>query len=77
MQCPLEIGSAERTGWGMGGWVHPKGADSTTVSGLHFGWLWVGHCCPPMHKEVEKLVLCMVTISEREAFSQSGRAVVG
>ena len=36
-QCPLEIGSAqtERVGQGeVGGWVHPKGANSMTVSGL-------------------------------------------
>ena len=33
------------------------------------GWLWVGHCCPPMHEWVEKTVLlpCMAPISSGEA----------
>jgi len=26
------------------------------------GWLWVGHCCPPMHKRVEKTVLSPCTV---------------
>ena len=36
----------------------------------HLGWLWVGHCCPPTHKWVEKTVLtpCTAPISGREAF---------
>ena len=24
----------------------------------YLGWLWVGHCCPPMHEQVEKTVPC-------------------
>ena len=34
------------------------------------GWLWVGHCSPPMHEQVEKTVLspCTVPISGGEAF---------
>jgi len=37
---------------------------------LETPWLWVDHCCPPMHKRVEKtvLLLCMAPISSGEAF---------
>jgi len=64
----------QKAGIGGGGWVHPKGADSMTISEFCFkclGWLWVGHCCPPpMHKWVEKTVLspCTAPISSGEAF---------
>ena len=55
--------------------MHPKGADSMAISGLHFrnalvAWLWVGHCYPLMHERVGKIVLspCTVPISGGEAF---------
>ena len=37
---------------------------------IHLGWLWLGHCCPPVHEQVEKTVLlpCMAPISNGEAF---------
>jgi len=63
---------------GGGGWVHLKGADSMAISGLcfknTFGWLWVDHCSPPMHKWVEKTFLfpCMAPIFGREFFIPVG-----
>jgi len=33
---------SRKSGIGGGGWVHPKGADSMTVSGLRFGNALVG-----------------------------------
>ena len=55
--------------------MHPKGADSMAVSGLRIenalvGSEWAMHCCPPMHKRVEKTVLlpCTAPISDGEAF---------
>ena len=51
--------SAERAGQGE-------------VGGCIRGWLWVGHCCPPMHEQIGKAVLstCTVPISCREALFQ-------
>ena len=55
--------------------MHPKGADSMAVSGLHFEDASVGSECPtavlaPMCKWVEKTVLlpCTAPISDGEAF---------
>jgi len=54
LQWPLEIGSAsaERAGWGR--WVGaPNGCRQHgrlwAPLWKRLGWLWVGHCCPPMH----------------------------
>ena len=54
--------------------VHPKGADNMAVSGLSLrkdlDWLWVGHFCPPMHKQ-GVLSPCTASIPDREAFFHS------
>jgi len=58
-----------------GGWVHPKGTCRQhghlwAPLWKHLGWLCAGHCCPPMHKQVEKTVLspCTAPISSGEVF---------
>jgi len=66
---------SRKGGIGGGGWVHPKGADSITISGLRFENAlvdseWATAVLLYMHKRVEKTVLlpCTAPISNGEAF---------
>jgi len=48
----MTFASAERAGWGeVGGWVYQKG-HLLVLLWKCLGWLWVCHCCPPMHEWV-------------------------
>jgi len=73
---------SRKGGIGGGGWVHPKGADSTAVSGLRFENALVD-------SEATAILLCTNGLRKQSSFparrpfpmgkhlSQSGRAVAG
>ena len=65
----------QQKGWDKGKWVGV--VEGCRQHGYlwaqlenHHGWLWVGHCCPPMRERVKTTVLslCTAPISSGEAF---------